>query len=184
MKGSPAGFHSLLRGVALWCLALAFIPLTTAAQPVPVHAEAVVIAADFSYTVYGLTVSFEDRSAGIIIAWGWSFGDDSGQVSHDKSPSHEYMTAGKFVINLRVTDDSGLQDQVSRTVSLGNTDSRTLTLGSGTLILVVGLVLLFKGEDNVKLTGLVVLVVGLGFLVSLLTDRDIIGRIIDLFPGV
>jgi len=153
-------------------------------RPVAIHVCDVTIAADFSYAVHGLTVSFEDHSAGVIIAWVWSFGDDTGETSNEKNPSHAYSTSGSYIVTLRITDTSGIRDQVTRTVRLGNTDTMTLTLGSGTIMLAIGMVLLFRGEDNTKLLGLVVLVVGLGFLVSLLTDRDLIGRIIDLFPGV
>jgi len=152
-------------------------------QSFAVRAEGVTIEAAFSYSVHGLIVTFEDRSAGVIIAWDWSFGDGTAQVSHVKSPTYEYMASGKYIVTLRITDESGLQDQVSRTVRLGSTDTRTLSMGAGTIILVIGLLFLFRGEGNVKLAGLVVIPVGLAFLVSLVTERDIIGRLLDLFHG-
>ena len=153
-------------------------------QPVTVHAEGAIIEAAFAYEVHGLTVSFEDRSAGVIVAWVWGFGDSTGEISHEKNPSYEYLASGKYTVTLRVTDDSGIQDQVTKTVRLGSTDTQTLSLGSGAIIMVVGLILLFRGEDNVKLAGLVVLVLGVAFLISLGTERDVIGRLLDLFPGL
>lgn len=184
-KGSAGRLHAYLHAAALCCLALALISITTAeARPVTVHAEGVLIEAAFAYKVHGLSVTFEDRSAGVVVAWVWAFGDSTGQVSHDKNPNFEYLQPGKYVVTLRITDASGIQDQVSKTVSLGNTDTRTLTLGSGTIILVLGVLLIFRGEENVKLVGMVVLVLGLGFLISMATERDIIGRILDLFPGL
>lgn len=184
-KGSAGRLDAYLLAAMLGCLALVLVLVTTAeALPVTVHAEGAVIEADFGYTVQGLTVTFEDRSAGVIVAWAWGFGDALGKVSNAKNPTFEYLQPGKYVVTLRITDTSGLQDQISKTVRLGNTDTQTLTMGSGALILVVGLLLLFRGEDKVRLAGLVVLVIGIGFLVSMATDRDIIGRILDLFPSV
>jgi hypothetical protein len=153
-------------------------------QPITVDAESVTIEAAFSYTVHGLGVAFDDRSSGLIIAWAWSFGDPSGKVSNEKNPTFEYLQPGKYVVTFRITDASGLQDQISRSVSLGSTDTRTLTLGSGALILVVGILLIFRGEDSVKLTGIVVLVVGIAFLVSMATERDVVGRIYDLLSNL
>jgi hypothetical protein len=181
----------VLRPIAIiWLTLLAFLVTIGSGfgdceiQPVTVHAEGVTIAAAFSYTVHGLGVAFDDRSSGLIIAWAWSFGDPSGKVSNEKNPTFEYLHPGKYVVTLRITDASGLQDQISRSVSLGNTDTKTLTLGSGAILMVVGLVVLFRGEDNVRLAGLVVLVVGIAFLVSIATERDILGRLLDLFPGL
>jgi hypothetical protein len=163
--------------------ALTWSALLLLVGTVTVHAEGVTIEAAFSYAVPGLSVTFEDRSEGVLIAWSWSFGDPSGKVSSEKNPSHEYTTSGKYTVTLRITDASGIQDQVSKTIRLGSTDRQTLSLGSGAIITVAGLILLFRGEDNVKLAGLVVLVVGVAFPVSLVTERDIVGRLLDLFLG-
>jgi len=153
--------------------------------PITVHVEGVTIEAGFSYAVHGLTVSFEDRSEGVLVAWAWSFGDPSGKISNEKSPSFEYLQPGKYVVTLRITDASGIQDQVSRTVSLGSLDTQTISAGAGTILFVVGFVILFRGDAEIaKFAGVLLLVVGAAFFLSVLTQRDLCGRIYDLLSNL
>ena len=48
----------------------------------------------------------------------WDFGDGSKSIK--KNPSHSYMTAGDFVINLTLEDENGLMDITSRDVKIVN----------------------------------------------------------------
>lgn len=49
-----------------------------------------------------------------IESWEWSFGDNHG--SEARNPIHEYFDPGHFPVNLRVTDDNGCVDQITKTV--------------------------------------------------------------------
>ena len=154
-------------------------------QPIIVDAESVAIEAAFSYTVHGLNVGFEDHSEGVLVAWAWSFGDDSGKVSSEKNPSHEYMTPGKYTVTLRITDASGIQDQVSETIRLGSLDTKTISTGAGVALFVVGFVFVFRGDGElVRFAGVLLFVVGAAFFLSILTQRDLCGRIYDLLSNL
>lgn len=50
-------------------------------------------------------------SDGTIVTYSWDFGD--GQTSNEQNPSHTYTTAGKYTVNLTVTDNDGLSDSDS-----------------------------------------------------------------------
>jgi len=52
-----------------------------------------------------LTVTFTDRSEGIINAWLWDFGD--GFTSAIQHPSHTYITPGQFGVTLTVSGPGG-----------------------------------------------------------------------------
>ena len=47
-----------------------------------------------------LNVSFMDRSAGAPVSWSWDFGD--GASSHDKNPTHSYISPGTYDVTLTV----------------------------------------------------------------------------------
>lgn len=84
-KGSAGRLDAYLLAAMLGCLALVLVLVTTGAVlPVTVQADGVTIEAGFSFQVHGLSVVFEDRSEGLIIAWSWSFGDESGKISNVK----------------------------------------------------------------------------------------------------
>lgn len=75
--------------------------------------------AEFTVLAEGLEAVFEDASSdpdGRVTKWHWNFGDNSqAQTQH---PSHQYSIEGVYTVTLTVTDDSGLQDSVSRPVSV------------------------------------------------------------------
>ncbi|MFA5212285.1 MAG: PKD domain-containing protein, partial [Methanoregula sp.] len=52
-----------------------------------------------------LTVTFTDASGGVITGYRWSFGD--GTTSTLASPTHQYTTAGTYIVNLTVTGPGG-----------------------------------------------------------------------------
>ena len=62
--------------------------------------------AAFSFATAGLSVNFTDESTdpdGLITSWSWDFGD--GNTSALQHPSHQYDTAGTYIVDLTVTDD-------------------------------------------------------------------------------
>jgi serine protease len=73
--------------------------------------------ANFSYTSSGLTVSFSDASSdsdGSIASRAWDFGD--GTTSTATNPSKTYSAAGTYTVKLTVTDNGGLDN--TKTVSV------------------------------------------------------------------
>lgn len=74
--------------------------------------------ADFSFD-YDTCVSgptqFMDLSSteGTIDTWQWSFGD--GEMSNEQHPAHVYQDPGTFSAVLRITDELGCQDVISKT---------------------------------------------------------------------
>ncbi len=55
---------------------------------------------------YGpLTVGFRDRSTGAPTAWKWDFGD--GNTSSEQTPTHTYMTVGRYSPTLTVSNSGG-----------------------------------------------------------------------------
>jgi PKD repeat protein len=55
-----------------------------------------------------LTVQFTDTSTGPPTTWNWIFGDmGAGNTSTVQNPSHMYITAGTYSVNLTVTNASG-----------------------------------------------------------------------------
>lgn len=64
----------------------------------------------------GQTTNFTDSSytsSGAITAWNWDFGD--GNKSSQKSPSHQYLTAGSFTVQLIVATGN-CTDTITKTV--------------------------------------------------------------------
>jgi len=51
-----------------------------------------------------LTVQFTDTSAGLPVAWAWSFGD--GTTSSDRNPSHTYSLPGAYTVTLTAMNGS------------------------------------------------------------------------------
>ena len=75
--------------------------------------------ASFTYSpdtpTTGETVSFYDSSEdpdGGIAFWEWSFGD--GGISYEQNPTHKYSEEATYTVVLKVTDDYGLNDTVSK----------------------------------------------------------------------
>ena len=76
----------------------------------------------FSYNSNNLDVSFEDESIdidGYISEWYWDFGE--GNTSTDQNPSHSYGNPGTYTVNLKVSDDDGVNDTISREIILTDT---------------------------------------------------------------
>jgi PKD repeat protein len=87
--------------------------------------------ANFNSAVSGLTVSFTDTSSdsdGSIASRSWNFGD--GTTSTATNPSKTYAAAGTYSVGLTVTDNGGLSN--TRTQSVTVTAGGTQTYSNGT----------------------------------------------------
>ena len=88
--------------------------------------------ANFSFTTSGLVASFTDSSSdsdGTIASHSWTFGD--GGTSTSASPSHTYAAGGTYSVTETVTDNGGLSNSKtsSVTVSGGSTGGNVLSNG-------------------------------------------------------
>ncbi|HXH18233.1 MAG TPA: PKD domain-containing protein, partial [Chitinophagales bacterium] len=72
--------------------------------------------ADFSFdrTCFGDTTEFTEQSTSFIIAWRWSFGD--GTIDVTQHPEHYYQTPGTFNVKLIVTDSTGCSQDATKQV--------------------------------------------------------------------
>lgn len=73
---------------------------------------------DFTYPAYlGNAVFFTDTSTdpdGNIVYWKWTFGD--GDTSFLQNPSHVYTYRNEYAVTLKVTDNNGATDTITKTV--------------------------------------------------------------------
>lgn len=61
----------------------------------------------------GNSVNFVDTSSGSIISWFWEFGD--GTTATDiQSPAHVYTDSGYYTVKLRIRENSGCMDSVTK----------------------------------------------------------------------
>ena len=70
--------------------------------------------ADFGWSCDALDCTFTDASNdsdGSVAAWSWRFGD--GTTSTEREPAHSYAEPGTYTVRLTVTDDRGVQDELS-----------------------------------------------------------------------
>ncbi|MBD1583946.1 trypsin-like serine protease [Pseudoalteromonas sp. S16_S37] len=77
--------------------------------------------ADFSASVNGLNVSFNNSSAGNISSVLWDFGD--GNRSSAFSPSHTYAQSGSYQVTLSITDSNNQTATVTKSVSVSGGDT-------------------------------------------------------------
>ena len=74
---------------------------------------------DFSYVTRRKKVTFNDRSTdsdGTIVSWLWDFGD--GKYNIMQNPEHRYVKFGNYSVTLTVTDNEGVSNSISKTVSI------------------------------------------------------------------
>jgi len=75
--------------------------------------------ANYSFTTSGLTATFTDASTdagGSIASRSWSFGD--GTTSTATNPSRTYAAAGTYSVVLTVTDNGGLTNAITKSVTV------------------------------------------------------------------
>ncbi|MFK7771403.1 MAG: PKD domain-containing protein [Saprospiraceae bacterium] len=82
---------------------------------------------DFSKTINGFSIDFEDLSTGNPTTWMWDFGD--GNTSTTISPSHTYSAAGNYLACLTVSNDCG-QNTSCQNISLGQINNILIDLES------------------------------------------------------
>ncbi|MCW8926871.1 MAG: Ig-like domain-containing protein, partial [Xanthomonadales bacterium] len=73
----------------------------------------------FSFSISDLEVTFTDTSTdsdGSIVNWAWDFDDTN--TSIQQNPVHTYGSYGSYDVTLTVTDDDGLTDDFTDTVTL------------------------------------------------------------------
>lgn len=92
--------------------------------------------ASFTVSTNELTANFTSTSSdsdGTIVNYSWNFGD--GNNSTTQNPSHHYLNAGTYNVDLTVTDDDGATSSTSQqvNVSLDPTSNIDLSILSGSL---------------------------------------------------
>ena len=88
--------------------------------------------ASFSFSTSGLTATFTDGSTdgdGTIASRSWNFGDST--TSSATSPSKTYATTGTYTVTLTVTDNGGLTNSTSRSVTVSAPGGGALALSNG-----------------------------------------------------
>ncbi len=87
-----------------------------------------IVKASFTYSISGLTVSFDaSDSTGDIVECLWDFGD--GKTGSGISTSHDYEKQGTYQVTLTVKDGKGNTDAAQKTVDVGDA---ALTLTAST----------------------------------------------------
>lgn len=67
------------------------------------------------YVSFDATTSY-DPDGGSLVSYSWDFGDGTGT---GVTTSHTYNTSGIYVVSLTVTDDNGLTNSTSQTITVG-----------------------------------------------------------------
>jgi PKD repeat protein len=91
--------------------------------------------ANFTFTTSGLTASFTDASTdgdGTIASRAWNFGD--GTSSTLTSPSHAYAAAGTYTVTETVTDNGGLSNTKTASVTVAVSGCGGTVLCSGVAV--------------------------------------------------
>ena len=76
-------------------------------------------AVDFSFSNWRTITIFRERSTdsdGSVVSWLWDFGD--GKHSTRRNPWHRYGRSGNYSVTLTVTDNEGVGNSISKTVSI------------------------------------------------------------------
>ncbi|WP_261788813.1 DUF3344 domain-containing protein [Methanosarcina siciliae] len=82
----------------------------TKTEYINVTGTSVSFTSDTTSGTFPLTIQFTDQSTGSPTAWHWDFGD--GETSTNQNPSHTYLSAGKYDVNLTVTGSEGTDSLV------------------------------------------------------------------------
>jgi PKD repeat protein len=120
-----ASGYGLVRARAALCY---LSPTTPACTGAPLNRPP---AADFTFTISGLTVNFTDTSTdpdGDDLSWIWNFGD--GKTDTVRDPMHTYGAAGTYAVTLTVTDRHGATGSTSKNVTVSGSTVQAITLGA------------------------------------------------------
>jgi gliding motility-associated-like protein len=98
----------------------------------PVYVSPIPVA-DFSFrdTCDGVSIVLSDLSIpgfGVITNWNWDFGD--GNNSPLQNPTHLYSTHGSYSVRLIVTNSTGCQDTVVKTLTIFQNPTANFTVDS------------------------------------------------------
>ncbi|MFZ7138537.1 MAG: PKD domain-containing protein [archaeon] len=90
------------------------------------------------------TITFDasgsNDSDGEIVSYSWDFGD--GTTSTAESPTHSYDKEGSYTVTLTVTDDGGLTDDTSKTITdvvIPEFSSYAIVTAAMTVVLMLGI---------------------------------------------
>ncbi|MGZ3941634.1 MAG: PKD domain-containing protein, partial [Bacteroidia bacterium] len=82
--------------------------------------------ADFSFdpqptTILDPYIHFHNQTTGgaMISTLSWTFGDNSGMTSASSAPTHTYLEAGSYPVELVVVSNHGCRDSIKKTVVIG-----------------------------------------------------------------
>jgi gliding motility-associated-like protein len=62
----------------------------------------------------GMQLKFQDRSTGTGLQYRWTFGDGTGNFSTTASPVYYYYTPGLYSVSLKITDNNGCSDSLTK----------------------------------------------------------------------
>jgi PKD repeat protein len=85
--------------------------------------------ASFTFTCSNLNCTFTNMSEdldGTVVGSNWKFGD--GASSGERSPRYGYLSAGKYTVNLMVTDNAGLTHSTSQNVAVSTSAGADIAL--------------------------------------------------------
>jgi chitodextrinase len=98
----------------------------------------------------GESLSFDATGSsdpdGQVTGYEWSFGD--GTSATGPSPTHTYESAGEYTVTLEVTDDDGLTDSASATVSVAAEQTPKAVISASTFEPEVGESVTLDGTDS------------------------------------
>ncbi len=89
--------------------------------------------ANFSYACNGRDCSFSSTSSADagISSYSWNFGDGSGLLPDDPSPSHLYTSNGNYTVTLTITDGDSASDSASTSFRVKNRGKTSGSTGGG-----------------------------------------------------
>lgn len=86
---------------------------TTRANFVNITNGKAMFAADDSLSCRGSNLIFRDTSAGTISFWEWDFGDGQ-NINGVQSPAHTYADSGVYTVKLKIIENSGCTDSITK----------------------------------------------------------------------
>ena len=104
---------------------------------------------DFNYNgeaIVEFDASGTSDPEGDKLEYEWDFGDGSALRVNETIVSHQYEQRGEYAVTLKVTDTSGQEQQVSKTVKIGTVPKVTIILPYEGSTFAVGQRLRLKGE--------------------------------------